>query len=87
MPFDLLPEWATFRARPEAEQLRILRDDPAERERLIDAARNADYSGWSGVGAQAAPPDFEGIRVYEQGLPPNPTVVDLARGGASTRSS
>jgi N-acyl-D-amino-acid deacylase len=79
VPFDLLPEWAAFRARPEAEQLRILRDDPAERRRLIDAARNADYSGWSGVGAQARPPDFEGIRVYEQGLPPNPTVADLAR--------
>ena len=56
-----------------------LRDDPAERQRLIDAARNADYSGWSGVGAEARPPDFEGIRVYEQGLPPNPTVADLAR--------
>ena len=34
----------------------------------------------AGVGAQARPPDFEGIRVYEQGLPPNPSVADVARG-------
>jgi N-acyl-D-aspartate/D-glutamate deacylase len=31
------------------------------------------------VGAQARPPDFEGIRVYRQGLPPNPSVADVAR--------
>jgi N-acyl-D-aspartate/D-glutamate deacylase len=79
VPFDLLPAWGSFRALPEQEQLRVLRTDPAERARLIDAARNADYSGWSGVGAQARPPDFEGIRLYERGLPPNPTVADLAR--------
>jgi N-acyl-D-aspartate/D-glutamate deacylase len=79
VPFDLLPAWSSFRALPEAEQLRVLRTDPAERERLIDAGRNADYSGWSGVGAQARPPDFEGIRVYERGLPPNPSVAELAR--------
>ena len=79
VPFDLLPAWSSFRALPETEQLRVLRTDADERARLIDAARNADYSGWSGVGAQARPPDFEGIRVYEQGLPPNPTVAEVAR--------
>jgi N-acyl-D-aspartate/D-glutamate deacylase len=31
------------------------------------------------VGAQARPPDFEGIRVYQQGLPPNPSVADIGR--------
>jgi N-acyl-D-amino-acid deacylase len=78
LPFDLLPSWHDFRALPEAEQLRALRD-PGVRERLVEAAKNADYGTWSGVGAQARPPDFEGIRVYEQGLPPNPTVADVAR--------
>jgi N-acyl-D-aspartate/D-glutamate deacylase len=78
VPFDLIPAWHDFRAMPEAEQLRALRD-PQVRERLVDAAKNADYSNWSGVGAQARPPDFEGIRVYRQGLPPNPSVAELAR--------
>ena len=40
---------------------------------------HADYRRWRGVGAQARPPDFEGIRVYRQGLPPNPSVADVAR--------
>ncbi|HZP27809.1 MAG TPA: amidohydrolase family protein, partial [Acidimicrobiia bacterium] len=79
VPFDLVPAWGSFRALPEAEQLRVLRSDPVERARLVDAARTFDYSGWSGVGAQARPPDFEGIRVYERGLPPNPSVAELAR--------
>jgi N-acyl-D-amino-acid deacylase len=78
LPFDLLPAWHDFRALPEAEQLAMLRD-PSARERLVEAAKNADYGVWAGVGAQARPPDFDGIRVYEQGLPPNPTVADVAR--------
>jgi N-acyl-D-amino-acid deacylase len=78
VPFDLLPSWREFRARPEVEQRRALRD-PSTRRRLVDAAKDADYGAWTGVGAQARPPDFEGIRVYEQGLPPNPTVAGLAR--------
>jgi N-acyl-D-amino-acid deacylase len=40
---------------------------------------SADYSNWKGLGAQARPPDFEGMRVYQQGLPPNPSVADVAR--------
>ena len=78
VPFDLLPSWHAFRARPEADQLRALRD-PETRRQLVDAAKHADYGAWAGVGAQARPPDFEGIRVYEHGLPPNPTVAELAR--------
>ncbi len=78
LPFDLLEEWRGLRARPLAEQVAIL-SDPAARQPLVDAAVNADYSGWSGLGAQARPPDFDGIRLYENGLPPNPTIADLAR--------
>ncbi len=46
---------------------------------FVDAAIHADYAAYTGVGAQARPPDFEGIRVYEHGLPPNPSVADVAR--------
>jgi N-acyl-D-aspartate/D-glutamate deacylase len=79
IPFDLLPSWQDFRERPLDEQLKVLRNDADVRGRLVDAARDADYSHWRGVGAQARPPDFEGIRVYRQGLPPNPSVADIAR--------
>jgi N-acyl-D-amino-acid deacylase len=78
LPFDLIPSWQALRTRPLAEQLGVLRD-PEARRPLADAAVSADYGAWRGLGAQARPPDFEGIRVYRQGLPPNPTVADLAR--------
>jgi N-acyl-D-aspartate/D-glutamate deacylase len=78
LPFDLLPAWHDFRALPKAEQCIALRD-PTMRERLVQAAKAGDYGHWNGFGAQARPPDFEGIRVYRQGLPPNPTVADIAR--------
>ena len=41
--------------------------------------RTPTYATYRGVGAQARPPDFEGIRVYRHGLPPNPSVADVAR--------
>jgi N-acyl-D-aspartate/D-glutamate deacylase len=78
LPFDLLPQWSELRSRPLDEQLATLAD-PERRIPFVDAAVNADYEGWKGVGAQARPPDFEGIRIYEQGLPPNPSVADEAR--------
>ncbi|MGD0392618.1 MAG: amidohydrolase family protein [Acidimicrobiales bacterium] len=78
LPFDLLPEWHDLRALTVGEQVLILGDDERRRP-YVDAAVNADYGHWTGVGAQARPPDFDGIRVYEHGLPPNPTVADVAR--------
>jgi N-acyl-D-aspartate/D-glutamate deacylase len=78
LPFDLLPAWADLRSRPVAEQLAVLAD-PERRTPYVDAAVHADYAAYTGVGAQARPPDFEGIRVYEHGLPPNPSVADVAR--------
>jgi len=77
LPFDVLPEWAPIRALPEAEQLVALRD-PAVRERLAAAAMTGDYTRWRGVGAMPRKPDFDGIRVYQNGLPPNPTVAEVA---------
>jgi N-acyl-D-aspartate/D-glutamate deacylase len=78
LPFDLLPAWHGLRALPLSEQLRTLRD-PQDRKPFVDAAVHGDYRGWTGVGAQARPPDFEGIRLYERGLPPNPSVADIGR--------
>jgi N-acyl-D-amino-acid deacylase len=78
LPFDLLPAWADLRVLPVEEQVRVL-SDVDRRAPYVDAAVNAEYEKWAGVGAQARPPDFEGIRVYRQGLPPNPPVADVAR--------
>ena len=78
LPFDLVPAWSDLRALPLAEQLRVL-GDPLLRVPYVDAAVHADYTTYTGVGAQARPPDFEGLRVYEHGLPPNPSVADVAR--------
>jgi len=78
LPFDLLPAWRELRARPVDEQLRALAD-PEQRRPYIDAAVHAEYAPFTGVGAQARPPDFEGIRLYQRGLPPNPSVADIGR--------
>jgi len=78
LPFDLLPEWQPVRALPLAEQRRAL-SDPATRTRLAAAAMSGDYTRWRGIGAMPREPDFDGIRVYERGLPPNPTVAEVAR--------
>jgi N-acyl-D-aspartate/D-glutamate deacylase len=59
LPFDLIPAWAELRARPVAEQLRVL-SDPVLRVPFVEAAVHADYAAYTGVGAQARPPDFEG---------------------------
>ena len=77
LPFDVLPAWQELRSRPESEQLAALRD-PATRDRLAEAAMQGDYTTWRGVGAMPRRPDYDGIRVYERGLPPNPTVAEVA---------
>jgi N-acyl-D-aspartate/D-glutamate deacylase len=78
LPFDLIESWQELRTRPLAEQVHVLRD-PELRRPYVDAAVSADYGGWKGFGAQARPPDFEGIRIYRHGLPPNPSVADEGR--------
>jgi N-acyl-D-aspartate/D-glutamate deacylase len=78
LPFDLLPEWRELRALPVDEQLRTLAD-PVRRQRYVDAAVHAEYGRFTGLGAAIRPPDFDGIRVYRRGLPPNPSVADIAR--------
>jgi N-acyl-D-amino-acid deacylase len=77
LPFDLLPAWRQLRARPVDEQLHILADSEL-RSPFVEAAVSADYAKYTGVGARARPPDFDGIRVYQNGLPPNPSVAEVA---------
>ena len=77
LPFDALDEWQEIRGLSHAEQQRVLRD-PSAREKLVDAAMHGDYTKWRGIGAMPRKPDWDGIRVYERGLPPNPTLRDLA---------
>lgn len=77
LPFDVLPDWAPIRALPEAEQLAALRD-PEVRDRLARSAMEGDYSSLRGLGALPRKPDFDGIRVYQAGLPPHPTVAEEA---------
>jgi N-acyl-D-amino-acid deacylase len=77
LPFDLLPEWQPLRTQRLEEQRRML-SDPETRARIADAAMHGDYTRWRGIGAMPRRPDFDGIRVYERGLPPNPTVAEVA---------
>jgi N-acyl-D-amino-acid deacylase len=76
LPFDLIPTWSELRSRSVEDQLRILSDTELRRP-FVEAAVAADYGKFTGVGAQARPPDFDGIRVYRHGLPPNPSVADI----------
>jgi N-acyl-D-amino-acid deacylase len=78
LPFDLIPAWDDLRTLPVDQQVRIL-GDPERKKPYVDAAVHARYQEWTGVGAQARPPDFDGIKVYQHGLPPNPSVADVAR--------
>jgi N-acyl-D-aspartate/D-glutamate deacylase len=79
LPFDVLPEWQSLRSLPWAQQQRRL-GDLSERERLASAAMAGDYERWRGIGAMPRKPDYDGIRIYDRGLPPHPTVRELADG-------
>ncbi|HTZ08766.1 MAG TPA: amidohydrolase family protein [Acidimicrobiales bacterium] len=78
LPFDLLEPWRPLRALAPEEQLAVL-GDPERARPFVDAAVGADYGAFGGLGAQARPPDFEGIRVYDRGLPPMDSVAEVAR--------
>ena len=83
LPFDVLDEWQEVRALSHDEQQRALRDSSL-REKLIDAAMHGDYTRWRGIGAMPRKPEWDGIRVYEHGLPPNPTLSEVAQQRGTT---
>ena len=78
LPFDLLPEWHDVRALPD----RRAAARPARSRRARAADRAPAWTATTRAGAASArmprKPDFDGIRVYEHGLPPNPTVAEVA---------
>ena len=75
LPFDAIPEWAEVRAKGDDAFFAALRD-PAHRERLIAAARDATFAAT--FGGEARPPDYERMRVLDSPVPPNPTVAEVA---------
>ena len=75
LPFDDLPEWRSVRREPLEAQRRLL-TDPARRRRLVEAVHHGDYP--ESFGAEVRRPDFDRLRVFDQVLPPYPTVADLA---------
>ncbi|PYM61021.1 MAG: hypothetical protein DME11_24010 [Candidatus Rokuibacteriota bacterium] len=76
MPFDRLPVWNELRALPLAEQRRQLQD-PQVRRRLIEASGEKD--GRRPVGAEAKPPDYDWLLVFDSVEGPHRTVADVAR--------
>ena len=77
LPFDVLPEWIPFRAQPIEDQKRAL-SEPETRTRLAKAAMEGDYDRWRGIGAMPRKPDWDGIRVFDRGLPPWPSLREVA---------
>jgi N-acyl-D-amino-acid deacylase len=74
-PFDRLPLWSEVRTLPPHEQLRALRDE-ALRRKLVDEANHGNYG--RAIGAEAPRPDYTRMRVYDNPIPPNPTVAEVA---------
>jgi N-acyl-D-aspartate/D-glutamate deacylase len=75
-PFDRLPVWKELRARPEAEQLRLLRD-PDLRRRLVDASGARDSR--RPVGTEARPADYDWLFVFDTVQGPHRSVAQVAR--------
>jgi len=76
MPFDRLPLWKELRARPLAEQQRMLRD-PALRPKLIEAA--GGRSDRRAVGTEARDADYDRLLVFDTVYGPHRTVTEVAR--------
>ena len=78
LPFDLLPEWHDGARAARLDEQRARCAIPACASGWSTPAMDGDYTRWRGIGAMPRKPDFDGIRVYERGLPPNPTVAEVA---------
>jgi N-acyl-D-aspartate/D-glutamate deacylase len=76
LAFDVVPEWATFRRLPAAEQLARLQD-PSVRAHLVRAAHEGPYG--QGVGTEARAPNYEELRRFDSTVLPNPSVAEIGR--------
>jgi len=70
-----LPGWKRVRALPHDDQLRAMRD-PSLRQALIQEAHAGDYG--RSIGAEAPAPDWATMRIYDNPVPPNRTVAEVA---------
>lgn len=75
LPFDSLPEWQELRARPVPEQLKLFRD-PEVRAKLVHAAHHGNYG--RALGAQAHKPQWDKLYLYDNIMPPYPSVGKVA---------
>ena len=76
MPYDWLPEWKKIRSLPIPQQCQALKD-PNVRRTLFEAAKNAVFTEAPTADSPRAP-DFEQMVVWQNALPPNPTMKDMA---------
>lgn len=83
LPFDVLPEWQAVRARPLAEQLRMLRD-PAQRRALVAAEQRMKpkdnvLQGGGAATLDPRKPDYEQLFALKGMDWDDPTVAELSR--------
>lgn len=83
LPFDVLPEWQELRARPLAEQLRMLRD-PARRRALVAAEQRMKpkdnvLQGGGAATLDPRKPDYEQLFALKDMDWDDPTVAELSR--------
>jgi N-acyl-D-amino-acid deacylase len=76
LPFDRLPVWQEFRQQPLEAQEAGLRD-PALRERLVKAVKEAVYG--RAIGAEARPPEWDKLFLYDKPLPPFRSLAEIAQ--------
>ncbi|ATE66530.1 N-acyl-D-amino-acid deacylase family protein [Rhizorhabdus dicambivorans] len=76
MPYDWLPEWKKIRSLPIPQQCQALKD-PNVRRTLFESAKNAVFTEAPTADSPRAP-DFEQMVVWQNALPPNPTMKDMA---------
>jgi len=74
-PFDSQPVWRDFRKQPLEAQIAGLKN-PAMRQALVDAVKNATYGRT--IGAEARPPEWDRFWVYDKPLPPWRTLAEIA---------
>ena len=76
LPFDGLPEWKAVRNLPLEEQLAKL-SDPEVRARLVSAVHTGTF-GERARGAEPRRVPFQKIKIFDQVLPPHPSVAEVA---------
>ena len=75
-PYDWIPEWTEIRALPHQQQVHALKN-PDIRRRLYEAAKHAEFPQ-DAAADRPRPPDFEQMIVWQNALPPNPTMAEMA---------